>query len=197
MLFRSTTAASDTITASYSGDANFLAGISAGTSLAVVTTDFSMSNLSGSVTASPGQPATDTFTVTPGSGTFTSTITFSVSGLPAGATSTFSPATFAAGSPGGTVQLTVTPAQTASLNRTGGIVFALLLLPLVSFRRVLRKLGSARLLTSVLLLTGLGFMTGCSNNWSIIQPASKSYTVTITGTSGPVQHTTTFTLNVS
>jgi hypothetical protein len=67
---------------------------------------------SGGATTTPGEVATFSLALTPGSaGKFPDPITFTATGLPSGATATFSPATIAAGSAATTVVLTV---QTSS-----------------------------------------------------------------------------------
>jgi hypothetical protein len=105
------------ITAAYSGDADFAAGISS--VLTETIEDFSFSISSVSVTAPSNGTAILGVTFTPVSlTTFPASVALSTSGLPAGATTTFSsprlPAGSAATSETVTVQL---PAATAALNR--------------------------------------------------------------------------------
>jgi hypothetical protein len=103
------------ITAVYSGDTNFTTS----TSTTVVETvasspDFTLT-ATGAVTLSvtSGKAATYTFGLQPQGGTFTSAITLTASGLPAGATAVFTPATIAPGGSSATASLTI---QTAALN---------------------------------------------------------------------------------
>jgi hypothetical protein len=72
---------------------------------------------------------------------------------------------------------------------------ALLILPLVGLRYS-RKRIAQRLCLLLMLAIG-GFATGgCSSNASLGKVASGSYPITITGTSGTVQHVATVTLIV-
>jgi len=84
-----------TITAAYSGDANNNASTSAATSVTVTaapTPDYSLSMSTSALTVAAGATGNLTLTVTPEDG-FKSPVTFTCSGLPAGATCDFSPAT--------------------------------------------------------------------------------------------------------
>jgi sugar lactone lactonase YvrE len=108
---------SHSITAVYSGDANFVTLSSAVLTQAV--DDFSLNIASGSVTSEsvlPGGTAVYTLTMSPAGGTtFPAAVTLSISGLPTGATYTFTPATLPAGSGTTTVTLTIqVPQSTAT-----------------------------------------------------------------------------------
>ena len=107
---------SHSITAVYSGDANFVTLTSS--VLTETVEDFSVSIPAGSATSLtllPGGTGTLTFTMSPsGAATFPAAVTLSLTGLPAGATYTFSPATLAAGSSTTTVTLTIQLAKTAA-----------------------------------------------------------------------------------
>jgi hypothetical protein len=100
---------SHSITAVYSGDANF-ASITSST-LTQTIEDFSVSIATGdstSLTLLPGGTGTFTLTMSPsGAATFPSTVTLTLSGLPSGATYSFSPTTLAAGAGTTTVTLTI------------------------------------------------------------------------------------------
>ena len=102
-------AGSHSITAVYSGDANFVTITS--TVLTQAVDDFSLSIPSGDVTSLtllPGHSGVYTLSMSPvGTTAFPASVTLSLSGLPVGATYTFSPATLAAGSGTTTVTLTV------------------------------------------------------------------------------------------
>ena len=104
-------AGSHSITAAYGGDTNFLAATSS--ALTQQVEDFGFTISSQTVTVQPGGTAVFTFTVSPIDGTtFPAAITFTASGLPAGATYTFSPASVTAGEGSTTVTLTVDVSQT-------------------------------------------------------------------------------------
>lgn len=201
-------AGSHSITAIYSGDANFVTLTSSAVTETIV--DFSLSAMSGStLPTSPGGTATYTVTFSPiGATTFPAAVNLSVSGLPAGASYTLTPATVTAGA--GSTNMTlavVAPTQTATLRRGARfgrgmmpIALGVLLLPFSRrMRRSSGRLGRAVSLT-LLLLAGAGVMaglTGCgSSTIPPSQPLGVSYTLTVTGTSGQLSHTTTVTLDV-
>jgi hypothetical protein len=105
------------VTAAYGGDANFLASTSSPLTQLVEDFNFNISstsnNSSSSITVMPGGTAVFTFTVSPIDGsTFPAAVTLTLSGLPAGATYSFSPATIAAGAGATVVTLTIDIPQT-------------------------------------------------------------------------------------
>jgi sugar lactone lactonase YvrE len=202
------------ITAVYSGDAKFTAG----TSSAVVETvgsspDFTLTP-TGAVTQSVirGKAATYTFALQPQGGIFASPVTLTASGLPAGATAIFSPATIVSGGGSATASLAI---QTAALNSTSTsmsfpvqarflpISAALFLLPLLRNSRVQAKFGRMpRTLFSALflLITGAATLglTGCGSG-DHDPNSSQTYTITVTASAAGttnLQHTATVTLVV-
>jgi hypothetical protein len=202
------------ITAVYSGDSNFV--IVTSSALTETVLDFSVSFSGGagssgtasvtSATVQPGGTAVFIVTISPvGSTTFPSTITLSVSGLPAGATYVISPATLLAGSVAQTVTLTVQlPATTAALhhedgmNRFAPFALALLLLPFAGrMRKQAKRLSRMTwimllLIASVATIAGLN---GCGGNDYFAQQPT-TYTVTMTATSGNQSSSTPLTLTV-
>jgi len=106
-------AGSQSITANYSGDTNFLA--SSSSAVPQVVEDFTLTASTPTVTAQPGGTAVLTFAITPVNGsTFPSAINLTANGLPAGATYTFSPTSVPAGAGPTTVTLTVDLAQSSA-----------------------------------------------------------------------------------
>ncbi len=172
--------------------------------------DFSMSTPTTTQTQSVtrGGAATFTFSFAPTSGAYPGTVTFAATGLPVGATASFSPSTIAANGGAQTVTLTIQTSAVAGLSqpvsplshRGGLIAFALLFLPLAGtrrMRRVARKL-SGRASLALLLLLSFGAVAGLSgcggSSKPVVQP--QSYTITVTATSGSVQHSSNVTLQL-
>jgi sugar lactone lactonase YvrE len=149
----------------------------------------------GSMNVSPGSEASFSFTLTPAAGTtFPNAVTFTATGLPTGATPTFSPATVAAGS--GTTPVTVsiqtTNTQTArneqptSGNPLAPVALGFLLLPLLRTKAARRRLRQMPL-PAVLLAVGLSLgavlgISGCSSGAATpaaTTPAAQTYTVVV------------------
>jgi sugar lactone lactonase YvrE len=216
---------SHSITAVYSGDVNFVTLTSSVLTESV--DDFSLSIASGnatSLTVLPGGTGVFTLTMSPaGAATFPTAVTLSLSGLPTGATYTFSPATLPAGSGTTTVTLTIQVPLTSAMavpvhirgngqelvasrgssssgRRLAPFALALLLLPFAGrMRRAGKKLGRAIsiLLLVVAAMTATIGLSGCGASGSgFFAQAPKTYTLTVTGTSGTLSRTTSLTLTV-
>jgi sugar lactone lactonase YvrE len=202
-------AGSLSISAVYSGDANFASVTSAVLTETIENFTLAPASGSGSATASPGGQATYALAIAPPSGTtFAAPITFSITGLPPGATAAFSPATVAAGSGATSVTLTVTLPNTSAAQQlqrpfAGGLLPVALGLILLPFAGRLRR-ASRRLKGTVwLVVMGLagaallaGLMAGCGGGGSSPGPTPQSYTLTITATSGSLSNTATVNLTV-
>ena len=197
-----------TLTATYQGDMNFLGSTGAvGGTVTVAPLDFTFSTTSSNgITVFPGTTATYSFAVAPIFGTYAGPVTFTVAGLPTGATATFTPATIATTGGAQTVVLNIaTPiafARNAKPSGTpferGTALFALLLLPALGNRRMRKVLG-ARLLLGVLLfggLAGAAALTGCGAGTGFSVQQSQTYSLTVTATSGSLVHTQFVTLTV-
>ena len=171
-------------------------------SVQTISPDFmiAVSGSNSTQTVIPGDSVSYNFTLTPASGSFPYAVTYSLSGLPSGATATLSPSSIASGSAATTVKLTVQTAsasarveQRSITGRYAPLVLALLLLPLAGTRRMRKQ---ARRWPALLLVLGAAaiFVTGCGGGYFAQQ--QQSYTVTVTATSGSLQHSTTVTLEV-
>jgi large repetitive protein len=190
------------ITATYAGDGNFLASTSSNSATVVVSVIDSTFTTAGTsaYTAAPGAAAIYNFDVMPLYGSYPGPVSFSVAGLPAGATASFTPSTVAAGGGVTPVVMTVQTASAVAQNHNilfgRSIVLALLFLPFVANRRVRAKL-KGRMLLLVLLMAGLtATLTGCGSQNGFLLQSPQTYTLTVTVTSGTVQHSQTVTLIV-
>jgi hypothetical protein len=181
------------ITASYSGDPIFPAAASS--ALAYTISDLQVSRVgNNNTTILPGTTVVYTLQVAPVvASTFLYNVTLSASGLPAGASATFSPATLAAGSKTATVTMTVETSATA-LNAPPPspyrrLPLALgLLLPLFGAPRVRRRLRQIPVLLAVLLLAALSLiavagLSGCSGA-GLFAARKVLYPITVTATEG-------------
>jgi hypothetical protein len=202
---------SHTLTAVYYGDPVTASATSA--PYAQTAADFSVASAAGMPTTASilqGGTATYALVLTPlVTTTLPAGVVFSVTGLPVGATATFTPPSVAAGGATTPFILTInTPVIAAELHgqprptsrRYAPIATALLLLPLAGFMRRKRlgitKLGS--LLTLLLLAVGTSTLTGCITNASsgYYGVVPHTYNLIVTGTSGQLTRTTGLTLTV-
>jgi hypothetical protein len=194
------TAGSHTLTAVYGGDANYQTFTS--TAITELVQDFSLSTPSGdptTVTIKLNQVATYSLLLTPLDGsTFPANIALTVSGAPIDSIVTFTPFSISVGS--GPTPFTVsvaigylTGSKTQNpLFRIAPLSWALLLLPLI--RGVRRKL-SAVTRAAILLFAGLGLMAGISG-CGYHENINKTFTMTVTASSGSLSHSTTLTMKV-
>ncbi len=193
---------SHVVTASYSGDANFLPTTA---TLTEVVQDFTVavsSSSSPSQTAQRGGVVTYSLLLNPSGVALPTAVTLTVSGLPPGATAAFSPSTLAVGSGATPVTLTVQiPANLAentherTLGGVASLAFGLLIVPFIRGRKPW-SVPLVLILCSgfVASLSGCGSSNGSPTNPS--KPAAETYTLTVTGTAGADVHTTTLTLIV-
>lgn len=197
-----------TITVGYGGDSNYAGSTSAPVSITVVAPvlDFTLSLTSAqSPTVIPGHAASYAVRVAPTNGAYPGVVAFTATGLPPGATATFSPATVTANAGSTPVTLSVQTASIVSLNRlernATSIAMGLLLLPFAGARRMRRSAGGAGrnifvivvLLASALTTMGL---TGCGTHNGFFGDAPQTYNITIKATSGNLQHSVNASLNV-
>jgi Bacterial Ig-like domain (group 3)/FG-GAP-like repeat len=198
------------ITARYGGDGNF----STMTSAVVTETveDFNLSVSSGSsasATVPPGGTASYELLVSPSGGAMLpAAVTLAVSGLPSGSVATAAPQIVASGAGVTNVALTIQVSNgTASVRHHGLLALAwsplmlgMLLLPFVTMTqntaRKRRRVG--HLLFLVLAAASLAGFAGCGSppNAPTPPPQKKSYTLTVSATSGALKHSTTLGLTV-
>jgi hypothetical protein len=187
------------LSASQAASGNYTAA-TASTSF-TVTTGFvlaigSGSDSAGTATVPSGAAVAFTLTLSPGSGaTYPDALTLSASGLPPGASASFTPATIPAGSGATQITLTIqTSNQTARNERPfpGGplapLALGFLVLPLAGMKSARRRLRQMPQLTAILAVMVLSLgavlgLSGCGGK-GVATPAAKSYTVVVTATDG-------------
>jgi sugar lactone lactonase YvrE len=192
------------ITAVYAGNAGFAASTSSALSL-TVTTSFAVTAPTTAIPVAPGGAATVDITVPPLGGAFNSVVTLSASGLPAGATATFNPPKVTPGSAGAPTVMTIQLATLAAgipANHRGlpaaefGLAFAVFG---TVFGAALGCKRRSRRLMPLLILAGVtaSLITSCGGGFgNTPQTRAGNYTITVTGTSGSFQASTTVTLVV-
>jgi hypothetical protein len=183
------------ITAAYSGDANYGAATSGAITETVQDFTLAFADGNGTVSGLPGGQATYFLVVTPTNGILLpAAVTLSASNLPLGMTASFSPVTITAGSATTTVTMTITlPGKSANERPRGPfgggalpVALGLIVLP---FARRMRK-TRARLVRLVVLLAmgaalAVGF-TGCGAKTS-----PQSFSFSVTAASGSLSHSLT------
>jgi hypothetical protein len=197
---------SHSVTAVYSGDANFNPNTSAATIVAVtaLAPAFTLASNPGSVSLTAGQQAVSTLTLT-ANATFSGSISLACSGLPANASCTVNPSSVAL-TPGATSNATlVVGTVTAAANNkpasfpvsgyAGGLSLAGLLCCL-AFRKSNRRVFS--MLALFLLAITVAAVSGCNNGNGLKTVAKGNYTATITATpSGSTTTPQTVTVSVT
>jgi hypothetical protein len=189
------------VVAAYAGDSNFQASSSAAVAQVVnaaTAPGFSLTASPSSLTMQSGGQGTVTLTVTPTDG-FNSQVSFACSGLPTGASCTFSPSTVTpTTSAAVTTSLTIAAGTNTAASRTQPTPF----IPVSSLalgmcilawkrRRVARYFALLALIGA-----SVALFSGCSSN-SKPNPTPVVSTVTVTATAGSVQQTSTVTLTVN
>ncbi|HSY34571.1 MAG TPA: Ig-like domain repeat protein, partial [Acidobacteriaceae bacterium] len=196
-----------TLTVGYSGDSNYASSTSAPVPITIAQPlDFTLTLTSApSDTVIPGKAAPYTLQVAPTYSVYPGVVTFTATGLPAGATATFSPETVAANAGPMSVNVSIQTASLVAMNKlernATSLALGLLLLPLAGFRRM-RRSGRAAgryLFMTLVLLAGAvatAGLTGCGANNGFFGKPPQTYNVTITAASGPIQHSVNVTLTV-
>ncbi|MFY9529368.1 MAG: hypothetical protein WBC04_21040 [Candidatus Acidiferrales bacterium] len=174
--------------------------------------DFQIAISPGSGTASSGAPTTATVTISPQNG-FNQQVSFKCNGLPSTAACAFSPAL---ATPNGTAATTTLSISVGSVtertpwlpnrgsHRSGPYVLAMLvgLLLIALLQRKSQVSGIKRALPGILaiglLITAARLMAGCSGSTSTPSqpPAPQTFTISVTGTSGSLSHSSSYILTV-
>jgi sugar lactone lactonase YvrE len=201
------------LSASYSGDVNFLPSSSATAELAVgAASDFTMTATGATTQSIPaGSAATYSFTVGLVGAAMASPIALAVQGVPTGATSSINPSYIPPGGAVTSFTMTIqTPLPLGALERKmrpGGLIFGMktslgiLLMPVIGFARRRRNLAGCVLVACCIIFATM--VVGCGNrvNMDNASIQSTTYTLTVTGTAtGPtgnaLLHTAVVTLQV-
>ena len=145
-----------------------------------------------------GGTAQYTITVAATNGTYPGSVTLAASGLPAGATATFSEPVLTPGSGSVTSQLSIqTAAKTSAAGLSGIWPMTLSTVPLMGILIAVGRRRKRLFALLVILLASLGAvtaMTGCGGGFG---SAATTYNITVTGTSGADVQTTTVKLTVN
>jgi len=195
------------IVAVYSGDNNFAPSTSAPATNMVE--DFTNTN-SGPASQNifPGATTTYNFTLAPVSATtFLNDVSVTVTGLPPGSTYTFSPATITAGSGSTQIVLSVqtsnslsarnhAPSGPSPQNELPVALGVLGIIGLGTVRKLRHKVPRTLmlLLLTVASLLPIAALSGCAGGYFTLNPTT--YSLTVNGTEGPVQHAATATMIV-
>jgi hypothetical protein len=193
------------ISASYGGDATFLPSNS--NQITEQIDELMISRVgNNNTTILPGTTVVYTLQVTPQVATkFLYNVSFSASGLPAGANASFSPPALAAGSATAKITMTVTTATTA-FNVPPSTPFERLplalglLLPLFGSKAMRRRMRNipppvSVALLAVLSLAAVAGLSGCSGA-GLFAARKVPYSITVTATEGTLQRSTTVPLAI-
>jgi hypothetical protein len=174
-----------------------------GTGVAVVQGEFTIAAAPSSATVTGGGSAQFHLTLGTSGGPYNNAITLAASGLPSGATASFSPATVTPGSGSAGSDLTIQTTGANAANRSPKLLWPMgspvLALFLFAIPRRLRKQWSRRASLALLALASLGaaaVVTGCGGGFALPHTSVTS-SVTVTATSGTDVHTTTVLLTVN
>jgi uncharacterized repeat protein (TIGR01451 family) len=194
-----------TITAVYSGNAVFATSTSTPLNLTVANASvYTVTAPQTPFTVVSGESVDVNVTVQPVGGAYNSLVTMSASGLPAGAVAIFTPTTVTPGTAGAPTVLTIrTATQTAGIPTDHNPQFpatpTFLAAGVIILAGNRKRLGKsiAAFLVMATLLGGAWMMTGCNGGFAGKPgPQTRTYIITITGTSGSLHPSTTITLIV-
>ncbi len=166
--------------------------------------NFTLGASPASLTVDSGDQGTVALSVTPVNG-FDSPVSFACSGLPAGATCSFAPATVTPAGTAATTQLTISASAQSSALQPGSrpfFPFTALAVTVCFFGWRKRRCWHHWLVLAVA-YAGLGLLFGCGGSSGggatspTPTPTPTTSTVTVTATSGTLEGTTTITLTVN
>jgi trimeric autotransporter adhesin len=198
------------LTASQAASGNFTTATATASFMVVL--PFTLTGPTTTTSVAAGAAASFSLMLTPATGiTLTDPITLAATGLPAGATATFAPATpIMLGSAAATVTLSIQTAasQTARNeqpipgNPLGPVALGFLLLPLLGIKAARRRLRQSLLLMLFVVGLSLGTVLGISGcgggSTATPPPPAQTYTVVVTATDTTtnIQSSTNLTLTV-
>ncbi len=215
-----------TITADYSGDTDFAGSASSPLTQSILDFSLAPTSGTGggsgtpvtTQTANPGGTATYPLTIVPTAGiSFPTPIVLTVAGMPSGATAVITPSpwtqltsttwSFPEQTPLGPLSLAIQlPSPVAHVDprnppdrKLPVMVLAFLLLPFAGRLRALRKRVPGTISLLLLAVAGVGAMaalSGCGSTSGLFADQARTYTVTVTATSGRLSHATSLTLTV-
>jgi hypothetical protein len=207
-------AGTHSVTATYTGDANYNPSTSAAISVTVtVDTDFVVGSAQQTGMVNPGGKISFAIVAVSVNGAYNSPVALSVTGLPAGATATFTPTSVTPGDNSATSIMTVQMPPMAKTSSSSlvmppsmprlprgplPIASAIALIALLTLRRMCGSLARPRLFATpaalLLLSVVMAGVSGCRGGF--IASPQQSFSITVTGTSGAQAHSTSITLNI-
>lgn len=157
--------------------------------------NFSLAASPNSLVVNVGQTGSITITVTPVNG-FNSAVSFGCSGLPPGASCSFSPATVSPDQAPASTTLTLSTSAPTAISRGSSLESSTAALAIViCFIRRRRRWPAKSMVLVAVGIAWLGLLCGCGSGPSKFHPTTT--TVTITATSGSQQQSTTFMLTMN
>jgi hypothetical protein len=165
------------------------------TGTGTTTPDFVVASSTPAQSISLGESAQFSVIVSAQNGATIPAVTLTATGLPPGATATFSQSTVTPGSTSATSTLTIKTSTTAAALAGSAWPLAAPTLALAGFFFVPAKRRRRWAALGVLMIAALTVLSGCGGGFTMSSPG-KSYTVTITATLGAVQQSGTVQLTV-